>query len=151
MDFIFDVCYKNRAILERFLNELSIDQLNKIPSGFNNNIIWNIAHVIATQQILIYEKAHVEPTIPQDLIIHFRKGTKPTEFLDLEKIENIKSYLYTPLDKTIEDMHQNKFKHYEAYSVSTGSTLSTVQDALQFNNFHEGIHLGSILAIRKLV
>ena len=151
MDFIFDVCYKNRAVLERFLNEFSISQLNKIPEGFNNNIIWNIAHVIATQQILVYEKSRLTPTIPDDIITKFRKGTKPTEFIDSHKIEEIRSLLYSPVEETIKDFKDDKFKTFDAYTVSTGSTLSNVKDALQFNNFHEGIHLGSILAIRKLV
>ncbi|WP_228853564.1 DinB family protein [Aegicerativicinus sediminis] len=151
MDFIFDVCYKNRALLERFLNDLSITQLNQIPEGFNNNIIWNVAHVIATQQILVYEKSQLSTTIPNEIILNFKKGTKPKEFIDSNKIEEIKSMLFMPIDQTINDLKNGKFKLYDSYTVSTGSTLTNVKDALQFNNFHEGIHLGSILAIRKLV
>ncbi|MGB5463369.1 MAG: DinB family protein, partial [Aureibaculum sp.] len=30
-------------------------------------------------------------------------------------------------------------------------TLNNIQDAIEFNNFHEGIHLGYILALKKLV
>jgi len=36
------------------IEDFSLEELNKIPEGFNNNIIWNIAHVIATQQALVY-------------------------------------------------------------------------------------------------
>jgi len=151
MDFVFDVCYKNRAILERFLNEFSVAQLNKIPEGFNNNIIWNIAHVIVTQQILVYEMANAKPTVPSDIIADFRKGTKPTEFIDDQKIMQIKSLLYAPIDQTIEDLKTTIFDNYKAYTVSTGSTLSNVRDAIQFNNFHEGIHLGYLFSLRKLV
>jgi hypothetical protein len=34
---------------------------------------------------------------------------------------------------------------------STGYVLTSAQDAMTFNNFHEGIHLGVILGLRKLV
>jgi len=47
MDWTFDVLLKNRTILKSFIESFSLEELNKIPQGFNNNIIWNIAHLIA--------------------------------------------------------------------------------------------------------
>ena len=44
-----------RKNLLKYLNTLSIEELNIIPEGFNNNIFWNIAHVAVTQQILVYK------------------------------------------------------------------------------------------------
>lgn len=38
------------------------------------------------------------------------------------------------------------------YTVSTANfTLKSIDDAMQFNNFHEGIHIGIILQLRKFV
>jgi hypothetical protein len=31
------------------------EQLNTIPEGYNNNLIWNIAHIIVVQQMLVYK------------------------------------------------------------------------------------------------
>ena len=45
----------NRNVYLRFLESFSLEQLNKIPQGFSNNIIWNIGHIEVTQQILIYK------------------------------------------------------------------------------------------------
>jgi hypothetical protein len=33
----------------------TLEQLNKIPEGYNNNLIWNIAHVVVVQQMLVYK------------------------------------------------------------------------------------------------
>lgn len=41
----------------RFAILKTIEQLNKVPDGFNSNIIWNVAHLIASQQNLCYMKA----------------------------------------------------------------------------------------------
>ena len=49
MDFIFDVTLKNRQSLERLLDAHSLEELNTVPAGFNNNIFWNIAHTIVVQ------------------------------------------------------------------------------------------------------
>ena len=32
-----------------------------------------------------------------------------------------------------------------------GNTLTNVTDALQFNNYHEGLHLGVIMSLKKFV
>jgi hypothetical protein len=32
----------------------TLEQLNKIPEGYNN-LIWNIAHIVVVQQMLVYK------------------------------------------------------------------------------------------------
>ena len=44
-----------------------------------------------------------------------------------------------------------KLMLYNQYKFSTKSTLSNAEEAIDFNNFHEGIYLGYILAPRKLI
>ena len=53
------------------------------------------------------------------------------------------------LNKTKEDYSHKLFKNYNEYTVSTKSTLTNVEEAIDFNNFHEGIHLGYILALKR--
>jgi hypothetical protein len=59
--------------------------------------------------------------------------------------------LFSTIEKTKEDYKNKMFKTYNSYTVSTKSTLSNVEEAIDFNNFHEGIHLGYILALRKSI
>ena len=35
-------------------SKLTIVELNEIPSGYSNNLIWNVAHLLVTQKVLIY-------------------------------------------------------------------------------------------------
>ncbi|WP_407635809.1 DinB family protein [Solitalea canadensis] len=46
----------------------TIDQLNKVPAGFNNNLIWNIGHEIVAQQALIYKSSGLEGYIFRRII-----------------------------------------------------------------------------------
>jgi hypothetical protein len=151
MDWAFDIAIKNRKILESVIENHSLEQLNKIPDGFTNNIIWNIAHVIVTQQILVYRLSGLPYLISEDLIIRFKKGTKPDGDLSQNEVDEIKNLLFAPIEKTKDDYKSNIFREFETYTVSTKSTLTNVEEAIDFNNFHEGIHLGVIFALRKFV
>ncbi len=44
-----EILRNTRKHLLSFINDLSTEELNEIPQGFNNNIIWNLAHLTATQ------------------------------------------------------------------------------------------------------
>lgn len=149
MHYDIDITRKNRVLFEKFLDAFTLEQLNKVPEGFNNNIIWNIAHCIVTQQLLVYKLSNLQGVLSDKMIAEFRKGTKTERDLSQAEVEEISSLLFSPLDQTEADYNNDLFKTYNEYTVSTGSTLTNVDEALSFNNFHEGIHLGYILALKK--
>ena len=151
LEYTLDITRKNRIILKNFLESIALEDLNTIPEGYNNNIVWNIAHVVATQQLLVYKLAGATPRVSQEFIDKYRKGTKPEESVNQDEIDQISVLLESTLEQTVEDYKDGKFKGFTEYTVSTGSTLSSVEEAIGFNNFHEGIHLGSVLALRHAI
>ena len=152
MEYTFDITLKNRVLLQSFMERLSLDQLNTIPKGFNNNILWNIGHSIVTQQLLVYGLSGQPFKVSDELIASFRKGTKPDRLYIAEEVEKIKSLLFTTVEQVKQDYDKGMFTSFKAYTLSTtGGTLSSVQEALEFNNFHEGLHLGYCIALARLV
>jgi glutamyl/glutaminyl-tRNA synthetase len=149
MDFTFDITLKNRAIFKSFLDNFTLEQLNKVPTNFNNNIFWNIAHTVVTQQLLVYKLSGLPTIISEELIERYKKGTKTEHEATQEEVDEIKSLLFSLIEKTQADYSNKVFKTYHNYTVSTKTELTSVEDALTFNNFHEGIHLGYILALKK--
>lgn len=149
MDFTFDVTIKNRMFFKSFLENFTLEQLNTVPEGFSNNIFWNIAHTIVTQQLLVYSLSEVPMLISNELVAKYKKGTKTEHAATQEEVDEIKSLLFSTIEKTKEDYSAKIFKHYNTYTLSTKSVLINVEDAITFNNFHEGIHLGYILALKK--
>ena len=149
MDWVFELALKNRAILKSFLENYSLEDLNKIPEGFGNNIIWNIAHTVVSQQILVYGLSSVRPLVPESMIERFRKGTKPEENLTQVEVNGIKELLFTTIEKTREDYKDGVFKTFKKYTTSINITLTNVDEAIMYNTYHEGIHLGYILALKK--
>ncbi|WP_411893825.1 DinB family protein [Winogradskyella sp. A2] len=149
MDWAFDITIKNRKLLKSFIENLSLSELNKVPEGYSNNIIWNIAHVIVTQQLLVYNLSGLPTIVSKEMIDAYRKGTKPERDLNQAEVDVIKNLLFSVIEKTKEDYESKLFQTYNQYTVTTKNTISNVEEAIEFNNFHEGIHLGYILALRK--
>jgi hypothetical protein len=149
MQWTFDILEKNRKLMASFLDKFSVEQLNTVPEGFNNNIIWNIAHLVATQQLLTYKLSGLPMRVDEAFVEAYRKGTKANGMVSAEDIATIKSMLFSSVEQTKEDYNNGVFKSYNAYTTSTGSTLTSFEDAMAFNNYHEGIHLGYILAMKK--
>lgn len=148
----FDILRTNRNLVLKIVQNLSIEQLHKIPDGFKNNIAWNVAHLVVTQQLLNYRLSGNDCLVPDDLIDGYRKGTAPEKDFTVEEWEEVLE-LFAGLPDTLEeDYNEGLFnKEYQEYPTSTGFVLDSIDTAINFNNYHEGIHLGVILALRKLV
>src|SRR5258708_15016570 len=103
---------KTRSFLLEQIKNLSGEQLNHIPEGFNNNIIWNLGHMIAAQQGICYIRAGLTSHMTEDFINTFKSGTKPERAFSEAEIENIKSLLFSTIDQLEEDYRNNIFGGY---------------------------------------
>lgn len=147
----FDILEKNRISIIELINDLSIEQLNKIPDGFTNNIVWNIAHMIVTQQLLCYNLSGLDMSVSDEMVARFRKGTAPLKIVSEEDFEAYKK-LFIDLPLRLErDYKMGIFKKYQEYTTSLNVKVIDIDFAIGFNNYHEGIHLGVILGIVKLI
>ncbi|OXG08063.1 DinB family protein [Flavobacterium araucananum] len=151
MNSVFEVQKTIREILLKVLDHHSLEQLNKIPHGFNNNLIWNIAHCVSSQQVLVYKLSGLPTMVSEEFIAKYKKGTKPEGDVSQAEVDEIRTLLSTTLQQTEKDFENNIFVHYTEYTTSLGYTLKNVGDALSFNNYHEGIHTGIIMSLRKFV
>ncbi|UZO82044.1 DinB family protein [Aquimarina sp. ERC-38] len=144
-----EITRTSRRFLQNFLENHSLEELNKVPPGFKNNIIWNIAHVVVTQQVLMYKLSGLPLQVSDDMEATYQKGTKTERPATQEEVSLIKELLFTTIDQTENDLNNGVFKNFNEYPTSTGFDLKSIEDALHFNNFHEGLHIGYILALRK--
>ena len=147
----FDILKKSRQLTLKAINGLTLDQIHTIPDGFKNNIAWNVAHLVVTQQLLQYKLSGLDCLVPDELIEEHRKGTVPTKKFTEEEFEEVTELLVGLPDTLEEDFNEGIFENYNAYETSTGFVLDSFETAVNFNNYHEGIHLGVILALKKLV
>ncbi|MEN8703018.1 MAG: DinB family protein [Polaribacter sp.] len=147
----FDILRKSRDLILKEIEDLSLEELHKIPDGFKNNIAWNVAHIVVTQQLLHYGLSGLNLLCPDDLVETHRKGTVPTKTFTEEEFNEVKELLMGLPDTLEEDFEAGIFDNYKEYPTSTGFVLSSIHNAIPFNNFHEGIHYGIIRSIKKFL
>lgn len=147
----FEITRTSRKIVSQFLDSYPLEQLNKIPEGFKNNLIWNIAHIVVTQQLLVYKFSGLPMLVSDELAQKYMKGTKPELDVTQAEVDEIKSLLFSTIEKTKEDYEKGIFKNFQEYPTSTGFVLKNVEDAIAFNNFHEGLHVGILMSLKKFI
>lgn len=146
-----EVLKVTRHLICKSIKKLSLEQLHIIPNGFNNNIAWNVAHLMVTQQLLHYKLSGLDCLVPDELIDGYRKGTKPMEKFTQEQWNEILE-LFLGLPETFEeDFNEGIFVGYNEYETSSGFVIKNIIDAVAYNTHHEGIHLGSISALKRFV
>jgi hypothetical protein len=146
-----DVTRTSRNLLSQMLAGYTLEQLNKIPEGYNNNLIWNIAHVIVVQQMLVYKLSGLPMMISEEMVEKYKKGTKPEHIATQAEVDEIQSLLAKTINQSETDLENNIFINYQEYPTSAGIVLKSASDAIAFNNFHEGLHIGIIMSIRKFI
>jgi hypothetical protein len=103
------------------------------------------------QQRLVYALSNLPLNISDDLLNTYKSGTKPVVPVTQEEVDTLKSLIISLIDKTKSDFFEGKFQNYSEITTSTGFNVASIYDAITFNNFHEGIHLGYIMSIRKFI
>jgi hypothetical protein len=149
MDWNHNVTLKNRTLLLKLIEKFSLDQLNTVPKGYRNSIFWNVAHTIVTQQLLVYGLSNTPLLVDSELVKSYKKDSKTVHEATEEELALIKTLMFSTIEQTKIDYDNGVFKNYTPYMTSLNVTLSTVDEAISFNAFHEGIHLGYILAMKN--
>jgi DinB superfamily len=140
-----------RGFVRRLTDDLSDEQLEAQPPGASNHVLWNLGHLAVTQQLLHYKLSGLPMYLPDEVVDGFRKGTSPTDWNGSPPASTgeIREWLVELPERLAEDHAAGRFETFHEYPTSTGIVLHTLDEALAFNNFHEGIHAGIMIRLMK--
>lgn len=147
-----DMLKTTRKMVEMVTRPYDAAELVRMPPGFNNHLLWHVGHLVVTQQLLCYKMAGVPMAIDEALVDPFRKGSSPRQWsadYTPPGYDELIVLLHEMADRLRADYDAGLFTGYNAYMTSAGVQLESVEDAILFNNYHEGIHLGYMLGLRK--
>lgn len=151
MEKLFNIIYAGRRKFVELVDRVSIEQLNEIPQGFNNNIAWNFGHIVISQQMLCYVRAGIKPHIDEYFIQKYQKGTKPGSFIAASEIAVLKALTFSLIDELKEDLKKDKFTGYTTFATQFGVELTGIHDAIAYFATHDTLHLGYAMAIARRV
>jgi DinB superfamily len=140
-----------RQMLLDMVNNLTTEQLNHVPAGFNNNIIWNMGHLIAAQQSICYRRSGNGLKVSDTFFETFKPGSKPDRFFDSNEIDEIKGLLLSTINEFEKDYILKSFENYEIWTTRFGAEITSIDVAAEFIFFHEGLHVGCVSALKKLL
>ena len=90
----------------------------------------------------------VKPVVSDDFIDTYKKGTYPDGHIPTaEEIQELRSLLISTQKQLQADYECGVFSNFTPYTTSYGYTLTCIEDAIHFNNTHEGMHLGVVIAL----
>jgi hypothetical protein len=147
----FEIIKNPRLYLLDLIKDLSVEQLNKIPAGFNNNVIWNLAHMIASQQGICYKRAGLDMIVSEDFLNSYKPDTKPSKVLTADEIAKIKELFISTIDQLVTDHANNLFANYTPWNNRYDVVINNFDEAISFLPFHDGLHVGYIMALKRAI
>ena len=95
-------------------------------------------HVATRNNLLTY----LENVTPEKLA-QIPDGHVPTA----DEIQELRALLISTQKQLQADYERGVFANFTPYTTSYGYALTCIEDAIHFNNTHEGMHLGVVIAL----
>ncbi len=147
----FDLMRQTRSNFLHIVRDLKLHQLNQVPDGFTNNLIWNFGHMVVTLPLLTYGLSGIPLNIEQHLVDRYRRGSRPEGPAEAAEWHRLQSLSERTLEQVERDLQNGVFLEYKSYTTTYGVALSNVADAIRFAPVHEGLHLGYAMAMIRYV
>ncbi|GEB33110.1 hypothetical protein BPA01_26900 [Brevibacillus parabrevis] len=140
-----------RGMFLEGLSKTSEQEAEIVPAGFKNNIHWNIGHILLTQDYLLFGPAEMK--CPPSYAALFSPGTKPADWQgDVPSIEELAAQLKEQHARVKEQL-QTKLNDPlpKPFQLGDKGVMNTYGEMMVFTLFHEGMHIGTISALRKAI
>nr|WP_315424622.1 DinB family protein [uncultured Pedobacter sp.] len=151
MNEVFDFIINSRKAFIRLIDGLTIEELNKIPDGYNNNIIWNFGHIVVSTQTLCYVRTGVlQDATSVKFNEYYKKDTKPTYTVTEEEVAELRTIALESIEKIKEDYANRKFSSITPFITATyGVQLNSIEEVLITTIGHDNVHCGYASALKK--
>ncbi|MBP1154966.1 MULTISPECIES: DinB family protein [unclassified Paenibacillus] len=145
---VFNQIELHRSRTLAIVAELSENQADVVPNGFNNNLRWHLGHILTTQERFAFLFIGAPLSLPQELMNLFLNGTKPADWQTappdlpslLKLLEEQPSRIRERLQGRLAEQITIPFKDF-----------NRLDEVLLFGTCHEAMHAGNMMALKKAV
>ncbi|MGU3472581.1 DinB family protein [Paenibacillus sp. D51F] len=143
---LFTQLHAYRRELMDMIADVSEAEAEEIPAGFNNNIRWNLGHIIIDQYLWIRALTKEDMPVPTTFTAWFGYGTGPSAFTSDTPSFSELSLILQRQPAIIEERYGNRMQE-EFAPINMG--MHTIEQVMIRTIFHEGLHIGAIQAIKR--
>jgi hypothetical protein len=119
-----------------------------MPDNYINTIHWHVGHILLVQDRLTLRLSGGTIGFPEEYTAWFGPGTKPSDWqtqppaveLLLQELREQTARLQSIISGKLADKLAIPFLHYE-----------TLEESLGYSLYHEGIHLGYMMGLRRAI
>lgn len=128
---------------------------DEVPEGFRNSIRWNLGHILLSQENLLYsfvgetDRISLPPEYRE--LFGFNTSHKTWDSLTPPTMSELRERLEAqPL--RIKETFSGRLDETgdKPFVLGEHTTLTTLGEVLSFTNWHEGLHQGTITAIKRV-
>jgi hypothetical protein len=128
------------------VENVSNEEAELVPKGFNNNIRWNLGHIYLDQYLWIQAVTKEKVGVPEQFNSWFGYGSSPRNFTaETPSVGELKAFLIEQPRKIKEEYGDRLEEEFQP----TEMGMYTIEQVLIRTIFHEGMHLQSILDLKK--
>lgn len=132
------------------VKDLTLEEVNKIPDGFTGNIAWHTGHMVATHRGLVYQLNGASGDFEKEFVMKYKKDSKPEAPISQEEWDFILGKLISQADDLERDLaNEEMWGDTHEYTTSFNYTITNLEEAVKFNNMHQALHLGYIMAMKR--
>lgn len=145
-DFLFAQLESFRKYLLN-VADVTEEEAEVIPAGFNNNIRRNLGHVYNEQYMWIKSLIQEEVDVPESFDEWFSWETSPKNFTsDTPTLEELRTLLNEQIPN-IKSAYGERME--EVFPPTEVRGMTNLEQVLTWTAFHEGMHLQAIQDIKK--
>lgn len=145
---LFNQLEAYRSDILSVLENVTGEEAEVIPKGFNNNIRWNMGHIFLDQYLWIAALTKEKGDVSEQFNSWFGFGTSPGNFnIETPSFEQLKTLL--KLQPT--NIKEKYSSRLEEIFPPTEMGMQTIEQVLIRTIFHEGMHLQAIVDIKKCI
>ncbi|WP_028549758.1 DinB family protein [Paenibacillus sp. UNC451MF] len=146
-EFTFSLIARTRDKLLKQAEQCPADQRNVVPDGFNNNILWQMGHVLTVTDGLVFGISGHPSECPASYRSFFGNGTKPADWSE-------EPPAWETIMEQLKDQ-PNRIQAVLSRKLSSGLTkenfmkAESIDELLQFHIMHESMHSGMVSGLLK--
>ncbi|KQS36227.1 DinB family protein [Pedobacter sp. Leaf194] len=150
---IFKFIIDSRHAFIKLLDGMNIEELNHIPQGYSNNMIWNFGHIVVSTQALCYLRTQVSQS-PEAIKYYqkYKSGTHPGSDVSENEFTELKEIALQSIINIKNDYEAGIFDSMPPFTTDTySSEIQNINELLITTAGHDNLHFGYAWAIKKRV